>query len=60
MTDLERALAGDKNLTRTFLSDADLTDADLTGADLSGATLTRVKHSASTRWPEGFTPPASV
>ena len=34
MSDLERALAGDKNL-----NGADLTGADLTGADLEGADL---------------------
>jgi hypothetical protein len=39
MTDLERALAGDKNLAGTDLRDADLRDADLRDADLRDADL---------------------
>ena len=40
--DLERALAGDKNLRGADLKDARLTWADLRGADLRGADLTDV------------------
>ncbi|WP_280254025.1 pentapeptide repeat-containing protein [Nocardia abscessus] len=62
------------NLVRADLSGAKLTDADLSGAnlfkarlfgaDLSGTNLTRAKltmvsYDGSTRWPKGFTPPAS-
>ena len=39
MTDLERALAGEKNLSCADLRDADLRDADLSCADLHGADL---------------------
>ena len=39
-SDLDRALAGDKNLTGADLTGADLTGANLTGANLTGANLT--------------------
>ena len=73
MTDIERALAGEKNLrgatltdailthadlTRANLYDADLYEATLTGADLGRADLSGVKYDAATVWPVGFTPPA--
>jgi len=73
MTKRERALSGEKNLAGANLAGADLTGADLTGAklryadlpradltgaDLTGADLRDVKYDETTRWPDGFTPPA--
>jgi len=56
-SDLDRALAGDKNLTEADLHDADLTGVDLRGADLRDADLTYanlkdVEYDDSTIWPE--------
>jgi uncharacterized protein YjbI with pentapeptide repeats len=55
-SDLDRALAGNKNLTEADLRDADLRDADLRGVDLRGADLTYanlkdVEYDDSTIWP---------
>jgi uncharacterized protein YjbI with pentapeptide repeats len=52
------------DLTGTDLTGADLTDADLGHANLDRAqldraVLTNVYYDADTRWPQGFTPPAS-
>jgi uncharacterized protein YjbI with pentapeptide repeats len=52
------------DLTGADLTDADLTDADLGHANLdraqlNRAILTNVYYDADTRWPQGFTPPAS-
>ena len=70
MSDLERALAGDKNLTRANLTGADLRGANLYRADLTGAVLTSAKltgadlksivYDDSTRWPARFIPPPSA
>lgn len=38
---------------------ANLAGTVLTGADLTGAVLTDLYYDASTRWPQGFTPPPS-
>jgi uncharacterized protein YjbI with pentapeptide repeats len=63
MTDLERALAGDKNLSRAdlseayYLSRANLNHANLTGANIAGAIIEVVVYDASTIWPEGKLPP---
>lgn len=48
----------DATLTGTLLRDADLRGTDLTGADLADADLTGARADGTTRWPEGFTPPA--
>jgi uncharacterized protein YjbI with pentapeptide repeats len=52
------------DLTGADLAGADLTDADLGHANLEGAkldraVLTNVYYDAETKWPQGFTPPAS-
>lgn len=52
------------DLTGADLSGADLTDADLAHANLDRAkldraVLTNVYYDADTKWPEGYTPPAS-
>jgi uncharacterized protein YjbI with pentapeptide repeats len=46
------------NLRGAYLNWAILIGADLYGADLTGADLTGAKWDDTTRWPEGFTPPA--
>jgi hypothetical protein len=61
MTDavLESASLVDADLSEANLTGAILDNADLTGAKLTGAKLTDISYSESTRWPEGFNPPAS-
>jgi uncharacterized protein YjbI with pentapeptide repeats len=46
------------DLTAVWLLGVDLTGVDLRGADLTGADLRDVKYDETTRWPDGFTPPA--
>lgn len=58
--DVTRALAGDRNLTGANLAGANLTRARLIGANLGGAILTGVHCDATTRWPDGFTPPTCL
>ena len=58
MTDFQRALAGEKNLSRADLTEANLKGANLNGANLGRADLSGVKYDAATVWPVGFTPPA--
>jgi len=53
--DLTRANLSEADLTAADLSRVNLTRADLYGANLSGATANKW-----TRWPDGFTVPASV
>ena len=60
MSDLKRALAGDKNLSGADLAGAYLEGADLSGAKLYGANLDGIIYNDGTGWPEGFKPPASV
>ncbi|MEU4524474.1 pentapeptide repeat-containing protein [Amycolatopsis sp. NPDC024027] len=52
------SLAG-ATLTGALLRDADLRGADLSAADLADADLTGVLADATTRWPDGFTPPGA-
>ena len=66
---LTRADLRTTNLSSSVLRHADLTDAKLYGADLSGATmagahvagtdLRAIYYDATTKWPDGFTPPPS-
>lgn len=57
---LIRANLTEADLTNAILAGADLSGADLTGASLDGADLTGIIYDSSTRWPEGFVPPASA
>jgi hypothetical protein len=62
-SDLTRALLQGADLRGAELQRADLSGADLTGADLRAAALDKavlqdIAAGESTRWPEGFTPPA--
>ncbi|MEE6140570.1 pentapeptide repeat-containing protein [Mycobacterium sp. 050128] len=47
------------NLTGAKLYAADLSDANLIGATLARTDLGNIYYNATTRWPEGFTPPPS-
>ncbi|MEV5719052.1 pentapeptide repeat-containing protein [Amycolatopsis mediterranei] len=55
---LRNATLAGATLTGALLRDADLRGADLGTADLADADLTGALADATTRWPEGFTPPA--
>ena len=48
------------DLARADLRGADLYGADLGGANLGGANLSGATANKWTRWPDGFTVPASV
>lgn len=48
------------NLNYADLTSATLTGAIFTGANLGGAILTGVHCDATTRWPDGFTPPTCL
>ena len=61
--DLTKASLQDADLRGAFLQGADLSGADLSGADLrhaqlEGTVLQGIVSSSSTRWPDGFAPPA--
>jgi hypothetical protein len=58
-SDLTAARLEDADLRRADLSGADLSGADLSGAGLRDALLDGAISNASTRWPQGFTPPRS-
>ena len=56
-----RPHGGEGGLERVSLSRAALVGLALgTGADLREVDLTGVKYNEETRWPVGFTPPASA
>ena len=57
---LTRADLYGANLSGANLTGASLYGADLTRADLYGADLSRATANKWTRWPDGFTVPASV
>lgn len=67
---LESANLRTTGLSGAYLGRANLINADLRGADLRGTILSEAKldgavleascHDDTTRWPEGFVPPASV
>ena len=55
---LARAKCAGADLSRADLTGADVVGADFTGATLTGATLDDIVCDTTTKWPEGFTPPA--
>lgn len=48
------------SLRKADLRDTDLRGADLREADLRGVNLAGARHDATTKWPEGFRPPADA
>lgn len=55
---LRNAILLEADLRSCDLRDADLRGADLTGAILDDAEMSGVRWDETTRWPEGFEPPA--
>ena len=58
VADLTEAVLAGADLSGAVLGATDLTGADLSDAILEGATLVGVVWDASTRWPQGYEPPA--
>jgi hypothetical protein len=58
-TNLSSSVLHRADLTDAKVNRADLSGANMTGADLSSADLGAIYYDASTKWPDGFTPPPS-